>query len=117
MAQKTTCPVKSPNFESEKSHGTETSKNEADLSDISPSPNHAKVEFDAKNDGNTTDIAGTKSKQSAEDIENPSESDSDDSRESGQKVLWLTFLLNDPQNLSMSNFTASLTQHKYTVCK
>lgn len=56
MAQKTTCPVKeSPNFESEKSHGAEASKNKAGLSEISPSPKDAKVEFDAKNDGNTTD--------------------------------------------------------------
>ena len=92
MAQ-TTCPVKeSPNFEFEKSHGAEASKNEAGLSDISPSPKDAKVEFDAKNDGNTTDTAGTESMLSEEDIENLSESDSDDGGEGGQKVLWLTFV-------------------------
>ena len=65
MAQKTTGPVKeSPNLESEKSLGAETSKNEADLSDISLSPMDAKVEIDAKNDGSTTDTAGTESKLS-----------------------------------------------------
>ena len=65
MTQKTMCPVKeSLNLVSEKSHGAETSKNEAGLSDTSPSPKDAKVEIDAKNDGNTTDTAGTESKQS-----------------------------------------------------
>ena len=116
MTQKTTCPVKeSSNLESEKSHGAETSKNEADLPDKSLSPKDTKVEIDAKTDGNTTDTAGTESKQSEEDIENPSESDSDDSGDSGQKVLWLTFFLDDPQNSFISSFTAFLTQHKRTV--
>ena len=65
MAQKTTGPIKeTPNLESEKSLGAETSKNEAGLSDMSLSPKDAKVEIDAKNDGSTTDTAGTESKQS-----------------------------------------------------
>ena len=65
MTQKTMCPVKeSSNLESEKSHGADTSKNEAGQSDMSPSPKDAKVKIDAKNDGNTTDTAGTESKQS-----------------------------------------------------
>ena len=87
------CPVEeSPNLESEKSHGEETSKNEADLPDTSPSSKDAKVEFDAKDDDNTADTTCTESKQSAGGIENPSESDSDDGGEGGQKVLWLTFI-------------------------
>ena len=66
MTQKTTCPVEeSSNLESEKSYGADqTSKNEADLPDTSLSPKDAKVEIDAKTDGNTTDTAGTESKQS-----------------------------------------------------
>ncbi|KAK2555497.1 E3 ubiquitin-protein ligase rnf213-alpha [Acropora cervicornis] len=85
-AQKTMCPVEeSPNLEIEKSHGEETSKNEADLPDTSPSSKDAKVEFDAKDDKNTADTTCTESKQSAGGIENPSESDSDDGGEGGQK--------------------------------
>ena len=46
-------PVKeSSNPEIEKSHGAETSENEANLPDISPSPKDGKVKFDVKNDSN-----------------------------------------------------------------
>ena len=46
-------PVKeSSNLEIEKFHGAETSENEANLPDISPSPKDGKVKFDVKNDSN-----------------------------------------------------------------
>ena len=65
-------PVKeSSNPEIEKSHGAETSENEANLPDISPSPKDGKLEFDAKNDGNATDTAAAESKQSEKGIEKP----------------------------------------------
>ena len=65
-------PVKqSSNLEIEKFHGAETSKNETNLPDISPSPEDGKVEFDAKNDGNATDTSATESKQSEKGIEKP----------------------------------------------
>ena len=91
----------SSNLEIEKFHGAETSKNETNLPDISPSPEDGKVEFDAKNDGNATDTSATESKHSDEGIEKPSESDSDDSDENEMdlKVLWLTVLLNESTKL------------------
>ena len=90
MAQKTTGPIKeSPNLESEKSLGAETSKNEAGQSDINLSPMDAKVEIDAKNDGSTTDTAGTESKQSEGVIalENTPEKTLLDQPEAGQLAI------------------------------
>ena len=90
------CPVKessSPGIE--KSCGTETSEDKANLPDTSPSPKDAEVEFLPKNDGSASDTSAIESKQSEEGIEKMLESDSDDSEESemDEKVLWLTFLL------------------------
>ena len=80
--------------EIDKSCGTETSESEADLSDTSPSPKDAKVEFVAKSDDNVTDTTATESKHSDKGIEKQRERSSDDSDESeiDEKVLWLGVL-------------------------